>query len=81
MEEGIDRVKIWRWKHTFAHSRKSVGLVEGHTEREEEHDHKPDPGDQRVKAMKRPGRNEKMSQEAKSQEIGMGWGKCFRLRP
>lgn len=37
--------------------------------------------DQRVKAMKRPGRNEKMSQEAKSQEIGMGWGKCFRLRP
>lgn len=51
MEEGIDRVKIWRWKHTFAHSRKSVGLVEGHTEREEEHDHKPDPGDQRVKAM------------------------------
>lgn len=28
-----------------------MGLVEGHTEREEEHDHKPDPGDQRVKAM------------------------------
>ena len=27
------------------------GVVEGHTEREEEHDHKPDPGDQRVKAM------------------------------
>ena len=26
-------------------------------------------------------RPSKMSQEAKSQEIGMGWGKCFRLRP
>lgn len=28
--------------------------------------------DQRVKTPKRPGQNEKMSQEAKSQEIGMG---------
>ena len=27
------------------------GVVEGHTEREEEQDHKPEPGDQRVKAM------------------------------